>query len=76
MTTITALHTLQDGKIVTMLGNLPGPDDGLTRDELADLAQQILSAAYDNHRLSLAPMRDPMTPGYFEYPAIEGGTHD
>lgn len=69
--TITALHTLQDGQAVTNLGNLPGPDDYLTKTELLDMARQIHQHAIDAQRITETPVRHEMTPGYFEYPTFE-----
>lgn len=66
--TITALHTLQNGETVTALGNLPGPDDYMSHDDLLRLANQVQSAAIDNRRIAHAPLRHPVTPGYLEYP--------
>lgn len=71
MRTITALHTLQDGQAVTNLGNLPGPDDYLTKAELLDMARQIHQHAIDAQRITETPVRHPATPSFFEYPTFD-----
>lgn len=89
---ITALHTLQGDQVVTALGNLPGPDDYMSHDDLVALARQIQQASIDNQRLAYAPLRHPATPNYLEFPEpptfdescnfepvgidSEGGSHD
>lgn len=73
--TITALHSLQDDQVVTNLGNLPGPDEYLTKAELLNMARQIHQHAIDAQRISETPVRHAMTPGYLEY-ADEGAPHD
>ena len=65
---ITALHSLQEGRAVTTLGSLPGPDEAMRHDELVDLARQIHQASIDNQMIENTPKRHPATPGYFEFP--------
>lgn len=82
---ITALHKPQGDQVVTALGNLPGPDDYMSHDDLVALARQIQQASIDNQRLAHAPLlfggnwhrgtgivsRHDMTPNYLEYPTLE-----
>lgn len=71
MKVITALHKLQGDQVVTALGNLPGPDDYMSHDDLVALARQIQQASIDNQRLAYAPLRHPATPNYLEYPSFD-----
>ena len=64
---ITALHKPQGDQVVTALGNLPGPDDYMSHDDLVALARQIQQASIDNQRLAYAPLRHPAT-NYLEFP--------
>lgn len=66
--TITALHTLQDGKVVTSLGNLPGPDEQLAQAEMLTMARQIHQHAIDAQRITETPTRHPATPNFHECP--------
>lgn len=68
MRTITALHTLQDGKAVTSMGNLPGPDEWVTASEMLTMARQIHQHAIDAQRITETPPRHPATPAFLEYP--------
>ena len=68
---ITALHTLQGDQVVTALGNLPGPDDYMSHDDLVALARQIQQASIDNQWLANEPPRHPATPDPLEHPTFE-----
>ncbi len=73
--TITALHTLQDGQAVTNLGNLPGPDEWLTKADLLGMARQIQQHAIDAQRIGETPVRHPATPNFHEFAKPEDA-HD
>ena len=86
---ITALHKPQGDQVVTALGNLPGPDDYMSHDDLVALARQIQQASIDNQRMAYAPLGHPATPNFLEHPTLEescdfepvgidseGGSHD
>lgn len=86
MRTIKALHKPQGDQVVTALGNLPGPDDYMSHDDLVALARQIQQASIDNqrmanerpllvggnwHRGTGITSRHDMTPNHHEFPTFE-----